>query len=197
MANTLHGWFSGWFGGPIAFANILGRAPVAIAFSVVASALLFARRWFPEAALVASAGIAWVGNAALKTLAGSPRPTADLVSISENADGLGFPSGHVMGVTVLLGALLIIATTRIVSRPLRHLAQIATLTTLALSGVARIEVGAHWPSDVLGGYLWGAILLLTIVTVQAKWSSLASVTATVIARVPAVRRLAQVTESPS
>lgn len=188
VANALHGWFSSWLSGPIAFANVLGRAPVAIVISACVAMLLGYRRWFSEAALVGAAWIAWVGNALLKTLADSPRPTANLVRISENADGLGFPSGHVMGITVLLGALFVIATTRITVRPLRRVAQLGTLAMLVLTGIARIEVGAHWPSDVLGGYLWGTLLLLAIVSVQSNWSTVLSIVGNVVTRMLSARR---------
>ncbi len=43
---------------------------------------------------------------------------------------------------------------------LRHAGALACLALILLTGYGRILVGAHWPSDVLGGYLWGGLLLL-------------------------------------
>ena len=37
------------------------------------------------------------------------------------------------------------------------------LVVLALTGIVNVWLGVHWPSDVLGGYLWGAVLLLPAV----------------------------------
>ena len=32
----------------------------------------------------------------------------------------------------------------------------------ALNGLANVYMGVHWPSDVLGGYLWAGVLLVGV-----------------------------------
>ena len=113
-------------------------------------------------------------NAGLKAIGDSPRPPEGLVRVTENAGGLGFPSGHTMGATVLYGLLLVLATRHIASRSLRLAAQIFSGAMIALAGLSRIYVGAHWPSDVLGGYIWGVIALLALFIagrhlIPARW----------------------------
>jgi len=188
ITNAVHQSLPGWTAGFVTFANLLGLAPVALGVAIALTGLLSMRRWYADAALVASAGLAWGGNALLKSLAESPRPTASLVRISENADGFGFPSGHVMGVTVLCGAIFLVATRRIASVPLRRLVQSVAIATPLVTGIARIEVGAHWPSDVLGGYLWGMILLLGVVLMQVSWQFVGNVCSSIASRVPLPRR---------
>ena len=38
---------------------------------------------------------------------------------------------------------------------------------MALMGIARIDAGEHWASDVLGGYLFGIVWLVVTVEVYA------------------------------
>lgn len=52
-----------------------------------------------------------------------------------------------------------------ISPLLRRVAVTACLALILLTGYGRIYVGAHWPSDVLGGWLWGATLLTAAVHV--------------------------------
>lgn len=99
----------------------------------------------------------------LKDLAERPRPTADLVRVSEQANGFSFPSGHVLGSVLLWGFLCYLAAKTIPHRGLRMGVQAVCLSILFLTGLQRIYAGAHWPSDVLGGYLWGGLLLVVII----------------------------------
>lgn len=117
--------------------------------------------------LVLATGLAQVTNAALKALADSPRPPAGLVEVSERANGLGFPSGHTMSVVVLAGVVIYLSRL-IVQRRLRLGVQL--LAGLQVVGIAfsRIYTGAHWPSDVLGGLLWGAWFVVALIILH-RW----------------------------
>lgn len=117
--------------------------------------------------LVLATGLSQLTNAGLKALADSPRPAAGLVEVSERANGLGFPSGHTMSVVVLAGVVIYLSRL-IVQRRLRWAVQ--GLTILQVAGIAfsRVYTGAHWPSDVLGGVLWGAWFAIGLIVLH-RW----------------------------
>jgi undecaprenyl-diphosphatase len=100
-----------------------------------------------------------LAQAGLKQLVDRPRPDAELVRTG--FDSPSFPAGHVMSPTVLCGALLFLGLSTARWRRWRRLVAVAwTVLVLAGAGIANVSLGVHWPSDVLGGYLWGLVLLL-------------------------------------
>lgn len=102
-------------------------------------------------------------NNTIKGWIDSPRPSPDLVRVTEDAHGLGFPSGHASGAMLLFGSLAWIAWTTLPPGLSRTLALACSLAIIPVVGFGRIATGAHWPSDVLGGFFFGAAILGTLI----------------------------------
>jgi undecaprenyl-diphosphatase len=111
------------------------------------------RRRAAVAALVAGA-VASVTSPALKAAFDRGRPAVDLGYTT--AGGGSFPSGHALAsATVVLLFVLVLVPARWRSRAI-------VLGSLELGVVAvdRVWVGAHWPSDVLAGFLLAGLIVL-------------------------------------
>jgi hypothetical protein len=93
-------------------------------------------------------------NAIAKAVVGQPRPFQydPRVQPLVHATGGGLPSGHTQGTVVLWGYLVSQHRSRI-------LLIIAGFLMIAVP-ISRLYLGVHFPTDLLGGYLLGAILLV-------------------------------------
>jgi undecaprenyl-diphosphatase len=110
--------------------------------------------------IVVLSAVSTVLNGAIKLLVARPRPTASLVDIFQQASGQSFPSGHVMSYVAFWGLLFslgIILFKR--NRWWYYVLLIVPALFVILVGPSRIYLGDHWASDVLGGYLFGGLLL--------------------------------------
>ena len=127
-----------------------------------ALALLLWLRGYRLEALAFAAGLIILPllQAGIKEVVDRPRPTPDLVEIRASFGSPSFPAGHVMSPTYLYGFLIYLAASLALPAPARVSLAALPAAVLALSGPANVWLGVHWPSDVLGGYLWGAALLL-------------------------------------
>jgi undecaprenyl-diphosphatase len=152
LATLLHG--VAWIGFPPQSNVIFGL--VIVALFLVGMRLEAAMTLFAAAG---SAGL-WFW---LAPLIDRPRPSPDMVRVAMDLPTGGFPSGHVLNLTAIFGFLVYLAIATIAD--VRWRALVASLLSIPILtiGIARVYDGAHWPSDVLGGYLIGAIWLgLTI-----------------------------------
>jgi len=144
------------------FANAAGTTPIVVALALGLVTWLGALGKHGAALFLLAATAVRVFNPVFKDAFDSPRPTPGLVRITEYPSGLGFPSGHMMGVVLFYGALWCLAGE--IGRPsVRRLARGAALAMIAATGFGRIYVGAHWPTDVVGGVLWGVVLLAALI----------------------------------
>ncbi len=146
--------------GPLAsFANSAGNSIWGPVITVIFVALFALRRRFAEAAVVVLTLIPRGLRQLLAPLIARPRPSADLLHVREHASGYSFPSGHATGAMVLYGALFVLSTALIPQRPVRMLFQGLCVFMIVVTGLSRVYVGVHWPSDVVGGFVFGLLCL--------------------------------------
>jgi membrane-associated phospholipid phosphatase len=116
-----------------------------------------------KATLIIAAGISSLLNSVFKIAVGRPRPTPDLVTVYVTETGKSFPSGHAFFAAVFLGLVAYLTFTHFSHRSFRILTSSSILILIFLIGASRIYLGAHWTSDVLGGYLLGAVFLIMFI----------------------------------
>ena len=138
----------------IAFLWLLGLTRVALAFVVVSGIVGF---------------IAFLGEFILAEVVGRSSPLPGVT-------GASFPSGHIFGSTVFFGMWGFLAVYYGLNRRLLVLVLALIAVVILSMGAARIYLQVHWPSDVAGGYLLGALWLLLVIPLflylrRTRWFS--------------------------
>lgn len=131
---------------------------------VIAVALVVRRRSRLAAYLVVTGIGAIIMGPALKLFVGRLRPVVEhTVAL---APGNSFPSGHALGSTVCYGAIALVFLPAVRHRR----ALIASAAGLVLLiGFSRIALGVHFLSDVIGGFLLGAVWLAVTARAFEGW----------------------------
>jgi membrane-associated phospholipid phosphatase len=93
----------------------------------------------------------------LKVYYGRERP-----SINEEIDAIGysFPSGHSMGSLIFYGFIAYFVFRSAGKKYVKWTAAILAAILIVFIAISRIYLGAHYPSDVIAGYLAGGIWLI-------------------------------------
>ncbi len=156
---------------PDGFADAV-RAMTTTSVVLVCGVLLCVALWFAGArreatALAVALLLLAIVQPLIKDVVDRPRPAEPEVEIRATITSESFPAGHVMSPTVLYVAVLWLSAQSRWPRMLRLAAAAWASVILVATGVVNLYLGVHWPTDVFGGYAWGATLGLAPLIIAA------------------------------
>ncbi|SHI63389.1 phosphatase PAP2 family protein [Streptomyces sp. 3214.6] len=124
--------------------------------------------WWTAGWLVVTSVLGTLIQQGLKAGVGRARPVwPDPV---DSAHYAAYPSGHALTATVVFGLLLWLLHRHGAGPVIWRTAVAVAAVSVVGVGLTRIWLGVHWPSDVLGGWLLGALLVtLAIAAQQRQW----------------------------
>lgn len=82
--------------------------------------------------------------------------------------GYSFPSGHAMGSIAFYGFIIFLLSKSKINKYLKIFLSVIIGLTIFLIGISRIYVGVHYPSDIIGGFLLGYIILISSIEFLTK-----------------------------
>jgi undecaprenyl-diphosphatase len=163
------------FEGPAWFYNVFLRhtgIPALWAATIVG--LLWMKK-NDYAALFAVSAFIGLFTTLLKETIDRPRPAGDFAILQFPTDP-SYPSGHVMTAMAFFGLWLFMASD-LLPRWAVLPARAVCVSTILLTGLSRVWAGAHWPTDVLGGLIWGSVFLALLLMIHPKLAFLRPVEA--------------------
>jgi undecaprenyl-diphosphatase len=136
----------GWIDSAMRAVSTLGGARVLAPLALACVLALLWRRRPLTALLLTLASLGAALNPPLKELFHRARPDLFAPRVSES--GYGFPSGHAMTSMAIVGGLCAVAWRTRARWP----ALLAGGLFVLAVGASRVELGVHYPSDVLAGW---------------------------------------------
>jgi membrane-associated phospholipid phosphatase len=106
-------------------------------------------------------GLVTAGSEGVKELVHRPRPPDSQTVVPGVI--YSFPSGHELEAVCILGILAVLVWRSRAPRPVAVAVAILVAIFCAWVAVARIAINAHWPSDVLAGFLGGIGVLAIVI----------------------------------
>jgi membrane-associated phospholipid phosphatase len=151
--------FFSWVGGP-------GGGIYMQAASILIVLLFNRRAWL--LALAAIAGGAWYPL--LVGLANRPRPVlSQVLHITEHPGSTSFPSGHIVFISLSLGLVMLCVGHRHLPRWAIPIGWLIVTGIVLLAAISRVDVGAHWPLDVVASILIAGGWLALVTSI--RWIS--------------------------
>jgi undecaprenyl-diphosphatase len=117
---------------------------------------------------------AWIGAELLfnvvKLLVDRTRPPVAMAV--HHFGGLAFPSGHATTASAVWGMVAALLVLGAPSRRARIILRLAGALLVIVVGLTRVYLGAHWASDVFGGWLLGGLWLVAVLRLVGTRESL-------------------------
>jgi undecaprenyl-diphosphatase len=167
----LQSWRASWLDSLMYTISVPGfwepATPIVVA---TVAYLFFIGRRRESAVVLLAISFAAVANIYLKELIARPRPPDSVAEVFGSPSSFGFPSGHVMTSVVFLGMLVFLFTYS--KRPciMRTFTHVALALALLAVGLSRMYLGVHTLGDVLGGYAFGAGIVLAFASIWLLWA---------------------------
>lgn len=144
--------------------NLVGMLPIFFTLTALTA-------WFRKPLIAATVVITYIGQFALVWISWGmwSRDRPNLIADGLAAPSLhSFPSGHVV-VSMTMYGLIFYLWFRTSKNLLEKLIAIAFGTVwIGLIALARLALGAHWPSDVIAGLIIGSLWLATVIIALEK-----------------------------
>lgn len=162
----------GPYGLVLARVSDVGFSPLSqVTYAAALAGLWLAGRPRSGVLVVAATALGSASVSVLKHLVGRPRPSSMLVHVAVRLHDDGFPSGHVVHYMVMFGLIIyVVVAQRFLPSPARTALVVALGGLIVLVGPSRVYLGEHWPTDVLGGYLLGGVVLLMAIAIERRWN---------------------------
>jgi diacylglycerol kinase family enzyme/membrane-associated phospholipid phosphatase len=140
------------------FWSTLGQpAAAAAALAVVAVWFALRRAWWMAGWIILSLLVTSVGYHAMKAWVGRPRPP-----ISHQIGGWAYPSAHAAEIACAAALLVILTLHQVRPGRLRSGLVCLWVGIAGMVGVSRLFLGAHYPSDVVAGWLLGVLVVYVL-----------------------------------
>ena len=104
----------------------------------------------------------WLVGIWLGPVIAQPRPSPELVQVAEATPGSAFPSIFALNYISTVGFLAVLSAVK-GSGKLRWALLVICTSLLVIGGTARIDLAAHWPSDVAISYLIGLLWVTLLI----------------------------------
>lgn len=151
------------FARPLDWTEDLAQSPLVMILAAISAVAFVLVRRLEAAALMLGTQAARLVVPLLKEGIERPRPSPDLVSVSGAPTDFSFPSGHSFSAMLTFGLLFYLVSAHVRPTAPRVALQTACVWVVIVTGLERVHVGHHWPSDVLGGFLAAGLFLALFV----------------------------------
>jgi len=143
--------------------SCLGYMPNSLIVVLATALIFFLFKYKKEALFLILTLVSGLVSSVFKIIVNRARPLPSLVRIIETTRQQSYPSGHMIFYIVFLGFLtLLMYQLRTISKSIRIGVSSISILLILVIPFSRIYLGAHWFTDVLGGFLLGALCLFTI-----------------------------------
>ncbi len=143
------------------FISAFGNLPVAFGCMAITAILFFVFKFKREAWFTIAISFTGLFTFVLKRLFNRPRPTSEYVTIVESYHNNSFPSGHTLSYVVFFGFMIILMhKLNNISSYIRNSLSLFSYFMIIAGPLSRIYLGAHWFTDIVGGFLVGGFYLL-------------------------------------